>query len=340
MEEMLNKLELMLIGLRQMKINVVFTWFPKIDKEEIIKAIEASPKFKIEGNFVMLKTETEIYEEELQKDILKELMNEKDEIDMLDDFDDDIELIEIPLEDDKVVEDVNNIWSDSKNLVNSIEDDLVIQEVEAVEEIKEDDVVLENSLSETAASIFNNEVEIKEEVEEKVVEQVIDKIIVRDTSLLKGSDIKYEELVRLVTEYSASTLEKLSLSDQNKFEMQEKAIKTFYGQKYNVKIKERNFYGENTNIYSLIHKKRGMEVGYLLICNRLTDEILNYVLDNYDDEVVYFCPLQGSEVRFEIGLNEFFLKDTGIILDKYLEHYEIKDECDFNIKKVEVVIGR
>ncbi|MGL6187383.1 MAG: hypothetical protein ACRC1T_18590 [Clostridium chrysemydis] len=330
MEEMLSRLELMLIGLRQMKTTVVFTWFPKINKDDILRAIEESPKFKIVGDVVMLKSETEIYEEELQKEVLKELMNEEeDEIDILDDYDD-IELIEIPLE---TLEDLNND-------LEIIEEVKETEEIEIIEE--EIDIVTEEIIEETKADEAFKEAcasKIIEEVEDKV-EQVVERVIVKDTASLNGAEIKYDELVRLIREYSANTLNKLSLSDIHKFEMQEKAITTFYSSKYNVRIKERNFYGSDTNIYALIHKKRGMEVGYLVICNVLTEEILNYMLDNYDDEVVYFLPLAGSEVRFEVGLNEFFLKDSGIILDKYLEHYEISDECDFNIKKVEVVIGR
>lgn len=330
MEEMLSRLELMLIGLRQMKTTVVFTWFPKINKDDILKAIEESPKFKIVGDVVMLKSETEIYEEELQKEVLKELMNEEEnEIDILDDYDD-IELIEIPLE---TLEELNND-------LEIIEEVKETEEIEIIEE--EIDIVTEEIIEETKANEAFKEAcasKIIEEVEDKV-EQVVERVIVKDTASLNGAEIKYDELVRLIREYSANTLNKLSLSDIHKFEMQEKAITTFYSSKYNVRIKERNFYGSDTNIYALIHKKRGMEVGYLVICNVLTEEILNYMLDNYDDEVVYFLPLAGSEVRFEVGLNEFFLKDSGIILDKYLEHYEISDECDFNIKKVEVVIGR
>ncbi|WP_194191762.1 hypothetical protein [Clostridium chrysemydis] len=330
MEEMLSRLELMLIGLRQMKTTVVFTWFPKINKDDILRAIEESPKFKIVGDVVMLKSETEIYEEELQKEVLKELMNEKDdEIDILDDYDD-IELIEIPLE---TLEDLNNDIEIIEEVKETEEIEIIEDEIEIVNEEITEEAKVEEAFKEACAS------KIIEEVEEKV-EQVVERVIVKDTASLNGAEIKYEELVRLIREYSANTLNKLSLSDIHKFEMQEKAITTFYSSKYNVRIKERNFYGSDTNIYALIHKKRGMEVGYLVICNVLTEEILNYMLDNYDDEVVYFLPLAGSEVRFEVGLNEFFLKDSGIILDKYLEHYEISDECDFNIKKVEVVIGR
>lgn len=330
MEEMLSRLELMLIGLRQMKTTVVFTWFPKINKDDILRAIEESPKFKIVGDVVMLKSETEIYEEELQKEVLKELMNEKDdEIGILDDYDD-IELIEIPLE---TLEDLNNDIEIIEKVKETEEIEIIEERIEIVNEEIIEEIKVEEAFKEACAS------KIIEEVEEKV-EQVVERVIVKDTASLNGAEIKYEELVRLIREYSSNTLNKLSLSDIHKFEMQEKAITTFYSSKYNVRIKERNFYGSDTNIYALIHKKRGMEVGYLVICNILTEEILNYMLDNYDDEVVYFLPIAGSEVRFEVGLNEFFLKDSGIILDKYLEHYEISDECDFNIKKVEVVIGR
>ncbi|MGL5870325.1 hypothetical protein, partial [Clostridium chrysemydis] len=217
MEEMLSRLELMLIGLRQMKTTVVFTWFPKINKDDILRAIEESPKFKIVGDVVMLKSETEIYEEELQKEVLKELMNEKeDEIDILDDYDD-IELIEIPLE---TLEDLNND-------LEIIEEVKETEEIEIIEE--EIDIVTEEIIEETKANEAFKEAcasKIIEEVEDKV-EQVVERVIVKDTASLNGAEIKYDELVRLIREYSANTLNKLSLSDIHKFEMQEKAITTF-----------------------------------------------------------------------------------------------------------------
>ena len=76
MQDMLNKLELMLVGLKQMKINIVFTWFPKMNKDEVLKAISESPKFKIEGDVVSLKSETEIYEENIKKFISKYILDE------------------------------------------------------------------------------------------------------------------------------------------------------------------------------------------------------------------------------------------------------------------------
>ena len=74
MERMLSKLEFMLMGLRQLTLSAVYAWFPELKKEDILEALQQSPKFKVEGNIVTLKSETELYEEELQKDILKDLM--------------------------------------------------------------------------------------------------------------------------------------------------------------------------------------------------------------------------------------------------------------------------
>lgn len=116
MQDMLNKLELMLVGLKQMKINIVFTWFPKMNKDEVLKAISESPKFKIEGDVVSLKSETEIYEEELQKDILKELMDDEDQVEDILDYDDDIELLEVSVDEDNIVE-----IDMSKDIIEDIE---------------------------------------------------------------------------------------------------------------------------------------------------------------------------------------------------------------------------
>ena len=93
MERMLSKLEFMLMGLRQLTLSAVYAWFPELKKEDILEALQQSPKFKVEGNVVTLKSETELYEEELQKDILKDLMGEADGDDDLLGYDDDLDLI-------------------------------------------------------------------------------------------------------------------------------------------------------------------------------------------------------------------------------------------------------
>ena len=167
---------------------------------------------------------------------------------------------------------------------------------------------------------------------ENVIEKVVEKVVqVTDLTKVKGSDICYEDLIRIIDE--------LNYAIENKFEVRVKAIKSFYENKYNVRIKEEGILGTTACIFSLIHKKKGMEVAYLVVCEKLNELILNYMLDHYDDEVVYFCPVEGAEVEFEVGLNEFYLKDTDVIFDKFLEHYVVVEECDVKIKNLEVIVG-
>lgn len=353
MQDMLNKLELMLVGLKQMKINIVFTWFPKMNKDEVLKAISESPKFKIEGDVVSLKSETEIYEEELQKDILKELMDDEDKIEDILDYDDDIELLEVSVDEDNIVEidmskdiiedievdgdvtlqskDIDNIWANVQELAKEVsgESNMQTQEDSNLEVNNDsiENIAIATEINELAENI--NEVE-------KIVEKTV---VVKDTSELKGSDIEYNELIRLISEYNHEVQHKIETTDENKYENKEKAIVKFYENKYIVKVKENNI-DINANIFSLIHKKKGMEVAYLVVSETLDSKILNFMLENYEDEVVYFCPIQGCEVEFEVDLNEFYLKETSKIFDKYLERYVITEENACVIKKGEIVIGR
>lgn len=383
MVEMLNKLEFMLMGLRQMNLNAVCAWFTNMKREDILKALEESPKFKIEGNIVSLKSETELYEEELQKDILKDLMGDVDseDEDEFSDYDDDLEIIEAVEEAPKLVEEINlddnmvvfnedtqNVIEeniDLDNIVDSLwveakepEEEIEVQEInfDEVEDILtpiETMVEEETSSQEETYSVENkdyfdyyynkNNKEEEQEivkVEEEVVEKVIEKVVeVTDTSKVKGSDIPYEELIRLIEEYNETIEDKINYASEHNFEVKVKAIKSFYENKYNVRLKENTILDTNACVFALIHKKKGMEVAYLVVCDTLSDEVLNYMLDHYDEEVVYFCPVNGSEVEFEVGLNEFYLKDTGIIFDKFLEHYVVVEECDVKVKKLEVIIG-
>ena len=245
MQDMLNKLELMLVGLKQMKINIVFTWFPKMNKDEVLKAISESPKFKIEGDVVSLKSETEIYEEELQKDILKELMDDEDQVEDILDYDDDIELLEVSVDEDNIVEidmskdiiedievsevdedvtlqskDIDNIWANVQELAKEVSGESKMQTQEDSNlEVNNDsieNIAIATEINELAENI--NEVE-------KIVEKTV---VVKDTSELKGSDIEYNELIRLISEYNHEVQHKIETTDENKYENKEKAIVKFY----------------------------------------------------------------------------------------------------------------
>lgn len=377
MVEMLNKLEFMLMGLRQMNVNAVCAWFSSMKKEDILKALEESPKFKIEGNIVSLKSETELYEEELQKDILKDLMGDiGDEDDEFSDYDNDLEIMEVVEEAPKLVEEMNlndnmiMVNDDTQDIieedidVDSIVDSLWVEAKEPTEELEEEElapletmVEEETSQEEETYSVENKdyfdyyynknnkeenqEIEkVEEEVVERVIENIVEKVIeVTDTSKVKGSDIPYEELIRLIEEYNETIEDKINYASEHNFEVKVKAIKSFYENKYNIRVKESSILDTNACVFALIHKKKGMEVAYLVVCDSLSDEVLNYMLDHYDEEVVYFCPVNESGVEFEVGLNEFYLKDTKIIFDKFLEHYVVVEECDVKVKKLEVIIG-
>lgn len=329
MEEKLNKLEFMLVGLRQMNLASVCTYFAGERREDIVAAIKKSSKFKIEGDIVSLKTDSERYEEELQRDILKDLIGENDVNDGdddllgdLDDFDTDLELKESIIDQSDIIDIKEPIVDDLTN-VQDVEVEPVIQEV----------TISENKVN----NEYKSTVQAVKEEPKKVNSSMKNEQVSIDD--IKGSDLNYETILRLINEYNSNIEQQLNYSVESRYEMREKAIKTFYENKYNVKLKEKDIFNTKTNIYALINRKRGMEAAYLLVCERLTDVVLNYMLDHYDDEVVYFCPIDGVDVDFEVGLNEFYLKDTDIIFDRYLEHYEVIEESDISVKKLEIIVG-
>lgn len=228
MERMLSKLEFMLMGLRQLTLSAVYAWFPELKKEDILEALQQSPKFKVEGNIVTLKSETELYEEELQKDILKDLMGEADGDDDLLGYDDDLDLIaeednsDLGSSNIKLDDEVILVNSNENNLEDIVEDPIVdsqwVEAKEAAEEIPEVEVVQpvqgdiasleENTANEDYFNYYYNSAneEVKEEknkIEEKVVENVVENVIekvvqVTDLTKVKGSDISYEDLVRII----------------------------------------------------------------------------------------------------------------------------------------------
>lgn len=361
MEEMLNKLEFMLMGLKQMKTTVIFTWFPKIDRKDIINAISESQKFKIEGDIISLKSETEIYEEQLQRDILKGLLEDDDEIEGLLEFDEELDIIESVINEEDIVEidtteeiikenldvteikekNIDSVWANVQELATKVSNQANVNEnsedilkgsvITSEKEIENDDEIIKEETAIDKIETINEEVTI-EDIEQK-------EIIIKHTSDIKGTDLEYSELIRLISEYNEGIANKIENTDENNFENKEKAIIKFYENKYVVKYKEK-YSDLNANIYSLINKKKGMEVAYLLISETLDEDMLKFMIDKYEDEVVYFCPTNNTEIDFEVGLNEFYLKDTSKIFDKYLERYVITEEREVNIKNLEIVIGR
>lgn len=498
MVEMINKLELMLMGLRQMNINSVCAWFPNMKKEDIVEIIKSSNKFKIEGNMVVLKSETEIYEEELQKDLLKNLIGDEEpvedvsddlDLDFLDDeIDDNIELMAEPMGDmnqprmgsrsiqpemdpvnlyeDPVLVDngpmnnMNNMTNmNNMNNMNSMssmntmdklggttgrmgavaepidempnnmgmgremnsaprvqenEDDYFDKYFEAVFDEPESDPMgmgngvvqggnmqngMQNNMANSVPNMgtmstgmipgsmassmprddfrqdyvrndFNNrQEEFRAPVEEVRQPQqqsvsvppmdeyrgdyrnesvALDRV---DSSIMSeatgnagagvdGSKLTFDEVLRIINEYNSAADLRMKYARENKKQLQIKAIIKFYEQKYNVRIKEENILNSNSSIYALVHKKKGVEVAYLVISPVLTNNVIDYVMHKYTDEVVYFCPIEPARVDFEVGLNEFYLKDSEVIFDRFLENVEVTETVTKVIKRVEVITGR
>lgn len=292
MEDVSRKLEVMLSKLQKMNINMLNLWFPHLDKEEILKVLRESNKFKFEGEYVRVKTYEEIYEEELKRKI------------------EDIE---------------NGDFNENKKVVKKDSE----EKVEEIEKKIEEPIVNKNET-------------IKKESKAKKI-NFANNIIIEEQPLdinrINGAELEYDDILRIIKEYNENVEFRLEKFDGNSFDAKLKSILEFYGNKYNLEEEKVDDKDLGISMYSLTNKKKNLEAGYVVISPVLDEKIVEYMSDNYSDEVIYFCPINGTTKEFEFDLNEFFIKDTSKIFKKFLKKCVVSEEKDIKIKKVDIITG-
>lgn len=292
MEDVSRKLEVMLSKLQKMNINMLNLWFPHLDKEEILKVLRESNKFKFEGEYVRVKTYEEIYEEELKRKI------------------EDIE---------------NGDFNENKKVVKKESE----EKVEEIEKKIEEPIVNKNET-------------IKKESKAKKI-NFANNIIIEEQPLdinrINGAELEYDDILRIIKEYNENVEFRLEKFDGNSFDAKLKSILEFYGNKYNLEEEKIDDKDLGISMYSLTNKKKNLEAGYVVISPVLDEKIVEYMSDNYSDEVIYFCPINGTTKEFEFDLNEFFVKDTSKIFKKFLKKCVVSEEKDIKIKKVDIITG-
>ena len=292
MEDVSRKLEVMLSKLQKMNINMLNLWFPHLDKEEILKVLRESNKFKFEGEYVRIKTYEEIYEEELKRKI------------------EDIE---------------NGDFNENKKVVKKDSE----EKVEEIEKKIEEPIVNKNET-------------IKKESKAKKI-NFANNIIIEEQPLdinrINGAELEYDDILRIIKEYNENVEFRLEKFDGNSFDAKLKSILEFYGNKYNLEEEKVDDKDLGISMYSLTNKKKNLEAGYVVILPVLDEKIVEYMSDNYSDEVIYFCPINGTTKEFEFDLNEFFVKDTSKIFKKFLKKCVVSEEKEIKIKKVDIITG-
>lgn len=292
MEDVSRKLEVMLSKLQKMNINMLNLWFPHLDKEEILKVLRESNKFKFEGEYVRIKTYEEIYEEELKRKI------------------EDIE---------------NGDFNENKKVVKKDSE----EKVEEIEKEIEEPIVNKNETikkeSKAKKINFANNIIIEEQL--------------LDINRINGAELEYDDILRIIKEYNENVEFRLEKFDGNSFDAKLKSILEFYGNKYNLEEEKVDDKDLGISMYSLTNKKKNLEAGYVVISPVLDEKIVEYMSDNYSDEVIYFCPINGTTKEFEFDLNEFFIKDTSKIFKKFLKKCVVSEEKDIKIKKVDIITG-
>ena len=292
MEDVSRKLEVMLSKLQKMNINMLNLWFPHLDKEEILKVLRESNKFKFEGEYVRIKTYEEIYEEELKRKI------------------EDIE---------------NGDFNENKKVVKKDSE----EKVEEIEKKIEEPIVNKNET-------------IKKESKAKKI-NFANNIIIEEQPLdinrINGAELEYDDILRIIKEYNENVEFRLEKFDGNSFDAKLKSILEFYGNKYNLEEEKVDDKDLGISMYSLTNKKKNLEAGYVVILPVLDEKIVEYMSDNYSDEVIYFCPINGTTKEFEFDLNEFFIKDTSKIFKKFLKKCVVSEEKEIKIKKVDIITG-
>lgn len=238
---MQKKIETMVLGIGELSLDAISTWFPNQNKESIIQVIGDSEVIGIKGNRVVPKSKVEQIEKE-------EVTNKK------------INLA-------KVTENIE------------------AKEIQLYEEKKG----------------YNEE-------------------------------ISYGGLLELITKYNRRVKDQYERLIDRNFENMKEAIIKYYEAKFEVVKNEFEVSG-NSEVYSLLHKKKKLEVAYLYIGEFLSEDDFNKISYKFIDDTVYFCITKDAEVLPNISDREYYLKDVEEIVNKYLNQYELK-EIDATILKI------
>jgi len=151
----------------------------------------------------------------------------------------------------------------------------------------------------------------------------------------KNKEMSYEDILAIIDNYNATVKEKFEKLIGNTFDNKLQAIIKYYEEKYTVIPNTLKINGE-TKVFSLLHKKKDIELAYLVITQCLTEDILNEMSEKLPDETVYFCVLNELQCKFDKGLREFYIKDTEEILKEYMIKYKLEKEQKEVLKITEV----
>lgn len=230
-----------------------------------------------------------------------------------------------------------------KQKIESIENEDVLDRPKPKQKVKVEEQSKPQPVSKPEPTV-NSEENIKRDVKAAKKIDFAKEILAEEQEIdikkVNGAEMEYEDILRIVKEYNDSVEERLEKFDGTSFEAKTKAIVDFYETKYALEKEEVDDLTLGVVLYSLTNKKRGIESGYVAISSRLDEKIVEYMSENYSDEVVFFCPINGCTQEFEFDLNEFFIKDTEKIFAKHLKKCVVAEEQDFKIKKVEIVTGQ
>lgn len=148
-----------------------------------------------------------------------------------------------------------------------------------------------------------------------------------------NTDISYEELIELIDYYNKTVKGNYKKTINKSFENISAAILKYYKKRFNI-IKH-DFVSEDGGIiYSLRHRKSGLEVAYLYIGEYLTRAALDKISETFEYDTVYFCITKDAEVVPNLSKREFYLKDVEEITEEYLGQYKLV-ECKVGILKID-----
>ena len=146
-------------------------------------------------------------------------------------------------------------------------------------------------------------------------------------------DISYFELIELIDNYNKKVKMNYKKVVNKSFENTSEAILRYYKKRFNIIINDFDPEDGGT-MYSLIHKKTGIEVAYLYIGEFLGKATLDKIAQLFEFDTVYFCITKDADVSPNLSTREFYLKDVEEITEEYISRYRIV-ESKVGVLKIE-----
>lgn len=164
---------------------------------------------------------------------------------------------------------------------------------------------------------------VKEETPINKIEKEVESTTNTTNNTTNNVKLSSHEFFKVIDNYNKSIEQELYKLNQLNYNNKARAIKKYYDERFILEVSDTDF-GDNCEFIILKHKQKGVELGYLLIADRVSKDVIDKIYMNYRYDTVYFCQLDEGYSKFELPLGEYYYKDCNELITNYMPKYVMK----------------